>query len=280
MCGPCADGVTCGVATDCISQVCNGNPKVCQVPTCTDGIKNGLEGDTDCGADPNGATCPKCAVGRACKTGTNCVSGVCNGGVCAAPTCSDQTKNGDETDVDCGGSCVALATPKKCADTRGCAVDADCVSTVCGPNKTCTQPSCSDAHKNQTETDVDCGGGTCGKCGADKTCLVAADCLSSMCLGSTTKTCCGATTGTLCTSCAQRVCAAEWTACQNQTSGGQNQCLGIYNCVVRVGCVSFDACWNGGSGGCSAEIGNYGGVGGPGYAAFRTLMTCAGCANY
>jgi hypothetical protein len=76
------------------------------------------------------------------------------------------------------------------------------------------------------------------------------------------------------------VCAAAWTACQNQSGGGLTQCLNIYNCVIEKSCASYTACWNGGSGVCSGVIGTNGGDAGPGYAAFRTLMTCAGCANY
>lgn len=81
--------------------------------TCTDGRKNGNETDIDCG----GSSCLACADGRACNTGTDCSSGVCNSGICQAPTCTDQVKNGNETGVDCGGSCkpclrrVNLPTP-------------------------------------------------------------------------------------------------------------------------------------------------------------------------
>lgn len=41
-------------------------------------------------------------------------------------------------------------------------------------------PSCTDGKKNQTETDVDCGG-PCGGCADGKACLVPADCLSGYC---------------------------------------------------------------------------------------------------
>jgi uncharacterized repeat protein (TIGR01451 family) len=42
-------------------------------------------------------------------------------------------------------------------------------------------PTCSDGIKNQTETDVDCGGTVCGTCANGKACLVAADCTSATC---------------------------------------------------------------------------------------------------
>jgi hypothetical protein len=47
------------------------------------------------------------------------------GGTGPAPTCSDGLKNGDESDVDCGGSCVA------CAGGAACVVDADCAAGSC-----------------------------------------------------------------------------------------------------------------------------------------------------
>jgi hypothetical protein len=45
------------------------------------------------------------------------------------PPCQDGTQNGDETDVDCGGSCAT-----KCAEGLKCLVDADCLGANCGLN--------------------------------------------------------------------------------------------------------------------------------------------------
>ena len=42
-------------------------------------------------------------------------------------------------------------------------------------------PSCSDGIQNRNETDVDCGGGTCGPCGILKHCAAGADCSSGTC---------------------------------------------------------------------------------------------------
>jgi hypothetical protein len=41
-------------------------------------------------------------------------------------SCTDATKNGDETDIDCGGSCTL-----KCASGSKCRVNSDCVSNIC-----------------------------------------------------------------------------------------------------------------------------------------------------
>lgn len=45
-----------------------------------------------------------------------------------ASHCGDLSKNGDETGVDCGGSCSAV---QKCADGTVCTDCADCTSDVC-----------------------------------------------------------------------------------------------------------------------------------------------------
>jgi hypothetical protein len=60
--------------------------------------------------------------------GSSCVA------PCADPTCDDGFQNGDETGVDCGGSC-----PNVC-------------------------PTCFDGILNQDEVEVDCGGSQCAPC--------------------------------------------------------------------------------------------------------------------
>ena len=47
------------------------------------------------------------------------------------PTCNDGVKNGNETDVDCGGSCLP---DKPCANGLTCNNGPDCVSVVCTSN--------------------------------------------------------------------------------------------------------------------------------------------------
>jgi hypothetical protein len=60
-------------------------------------------------------------------------------------------------------------------------VPADCQSNVC-TGQTCQAPSCSDGLKNQSETDIDCGG-TCAAqpCAVGKGCAVATDCITNRC---------------------------------------------------------------------------------------------------
>ncbi len=94
---------------------------------------NGKETDIDCG----GGTCPKCVDARMCKVKTDCVSGVCTGGKCAAPTCADKVMNGKETDIDCGGG-----TCPKCSDARQCKTTGDCLGNWCVSGKCRSFGSC------------------------------------------------------------------------------------------------------------------------------------------
>ena len=83
--------------------------------------------------------------------------------------------DGTETDVDCGGPCIA-----KCAVSAGCKKGSDCLPGVCTSGK-CAAPVCTDMIKNGDETDLDCGGASCSKCADNLGCLVAADCKSGVC---------------------------------------------------------------------------------------------------
>lgn len=84
-------------------------------------------------------------------------------------SCTDGVMNGDETDVDCGGSCNA------CVDGAACTSSADCASKHCDLS-VCQIPTCSDNQSNSDETDVDCGGSCASKCAADRKCNSTSDC--------------------------------------------------------------------------------------------------------
>ncbi|HVV86166.1 MAG TPA: DUF4215 domain-containing protein [Kofleriaceae bacterium] len=103
-----------------------------------------------CGGDdgsggPDAATCTPVDDGNPCTDdvctggqpqhtpvtpGTACATGVCDAdGACVAPSCTDGFPDGDETDVDCGGSC---APAHVCDDGDACQHGTDCASGVCG----------------------------------------------------------------------------------------------------------------------------------------------------
>lgn len=121
-CGSC--GHVCGANNICSSGVCTSVAG----PTCSDGVKNGSETDTDCG----GPTCFPCTVSDQCKVGADCTSGNCVGNFCTVATCNDLRKDGSETDVDCGGS-----TCSACAAGNACLTGSDCSSGVCGVKNVC-----------------------------------------------------------------------------------------------------------------------------------------------
>ena len=61
----------------------------------------------------------------------------------------DMTKNGDETDVDCGGElCQACPADKRCQ------TDSDCRSQVC-IESLCAVPNCFDGVQNGIATEID-----------------------------------------------------------------------------------------------------------------------------
>ncbi len=149
--GPC-DGVTCSAPPE---AACDGNTAITYTlpGTCEDG---------------------ECTYGTVTE---NCSSGglFCRGGICVAAglLCDDGTRNGRETDVDCGGSC------EPCRDDLLCGAAADCISGVCTSGR-CVAAACRDRIENGDETDVDCGG-SCSGCDDGEGCAVDADCESQRC---------------------------------------------------------------------------------------------------
>src|SRR5690606_23712945 len=67
--------------------------------------------------------CVECLLDEDCNVG----QALCVGGECVSASCGDGVKNGDETDVDCGGICPG------CANGMSCALAADCASLFCEP---------------------------------------------------------------------------------------------------------------------------------------------------
>lgn len=90
------------------------------------------------------------------------------------PPCNDLIQNGDETAVDCGGSCGPCPVMATCNEAR------DCQSNLC-QGGICRDPSCVDGEMNGTETDVDCGG-SCFGCDQGQACTVPTDCASGVCI--------------------------------------------------------------------------------------------------
>ena len=130
-----------------------------------------------------------CLTGSDCPGGYDCAAD----GYCYRfghlPTMSDPCANGmqdeDETGVDCGGP----TCPDCCPLDAGCGGPTDCDSGICNAiSATCVADDCHDGMRDDAETDVDCGGGTCPACGAGKACHSPGDCTNFLC-NQTTETC-------------------------------------------------------------------------------------------
>jgi hypothetical protein len=96
----------------------------------------------------------------------------CESGRCAAApadACHDRVIDGNEIDVDCGGSCDL-----ECPDGGRCVEATDCDSGSCN-GATCEAATCTDGVRNGFETDVDCGS-TCGPCAVGQQCFSDSDC--------------------------------------------------------------------------------------------------------
>lgn len=72
-CQKCAAAKGCSIAQDCQSNACDAG--ACRAPSCTDGVRDGYEGDVDCGG-----SCPSCATGKLCAADSDCTSGSCSNG--------------------------------------------------------------------------------------------------------------------------------------------------------------------------------------------------------
>jgi hypothetical protein len=119
----------------------------------------------------NGACRDVACEGVVCQSGSVCITGAC-----VTSTCTDRLRGGDESDVDCGGSC-----PTRCAQGATCGGAADCASNNCALGR-CVPPStCGNLVKDGSETDVDCGGTCPRRCAVGQVCAINTDCASGQC---------------------------------------------------------------------------------------------------
>jgi hypothetical protein len=183
------------VPADCHARVCDAGGKMIDVLDLTN-IPPPTDACTMPSCDTTGATVEAagpagvpCAMGGTkgrcdgtgscvqCLTSADCArGGPCVKQQCMASTCADGKRDGDETDVDCGGGCGP------CVDGRVCAVDQDCASDDCDAlERVCLPASCIDQKRDGDETDVDCGGTVCAGCYIGLKCLLDRDCATGKC---------------------------------------------------------------------------------------------------
>lgn len=114
--------------------------------------------------------------------------------------CLNKSKDSDETDIDCGGSCGKCAIGKACSVSKDCdsgncnSETKRCEAVSCESNADCEALdegrcdseakvcfSCANGTRDGNESDVDCGGACAAKCENGKQCRSAADCLNEIC---------------------------------------------------------------------------------------------------
>ena len=109
---------------------CPGKDTDCTIRTC-DGISCGGQQNLPQCSFGGGAFCSPARECVECVANDGCVSNYCKNEVCTAPSCKDGDKNGDESDIDCGGMCPKCATLKSCTQPNDCSGGA-CSEGVCG----------------------------------------------------------------------------------------------------------------------------------------------------
>jgi hypothetical protein len=164
-----------------------GNPSVMGLGCTEDGGKY-CNGNGQCVVCLDASQCPQPTSG--------CVKATCTNGACGMQNLMDGTACTDSGGKVCSsGTCVA------------CIQNSDCsTGNVCQGNKCIGQ--CSDGMKDGTETDIDCGGGSCPACPTGDTCVANSDCVST-----------DACTGGKCTACGSNY---------NQPCGS---CGGVFDCT-------------------------------------------------
>lgn len=170
-----SNGTPCVVGNQCCSLSCMAG--LCQLPTCSDGIKNGGETGVDCG----GGTCPACPLGQGCASNTDCqATTICSGGTCVCGAgqadCNGMPIDGCETNItsnpnNCGGCGMVCSLPNA---TNSC-VASQCAVASCNTGfKNCNGLNADGCEINSTNNN-----NNCGLCGL--TCPGVQTCINSVC---------------------------------------------------------------------------------------------------
>jgi hypothetical protein len=99
-------------------------------------------------------------------------------------SCDDNIRDGDETDIDCGGSCVPCGLAQQCRTNADCGNWPGCdpiLGCACDAvSFKCVRNHCVDHQVDFGETALDCGGGECPGCGPNQPCILDSDCSATL----------------------------------------------------------------------------------------------------
>lgn len=114
------------------NEVETSGAKNVQAGNCNNGVLDTELGEIaiDCG----GSQCGGCKDGITCTADSDCL-GSCTDGVCVSTTCANGSKDGDETDVDCGGALCAPCVATTDSNSPACLLARDCDSAFCLNNQ-------------------------------------------------------------------------------------------------------------------------------------------------
>ncbi len=122
-------GGTAGAGGSCVAADCPGTDTDCSTRVCTDGSCDvSLTGAGTTCDDDGGTVCDGDGNCVECLSNTHCSGDdVCDtdNEICVPAPCKNNIKDGDESDVDCGGSCAP------CVNGKTCLTYGDCESRHC-----------------------------------------------------------------------------------------------------------------------------------------------------
>ncbi|MBW2527973.1 MAG: hypothetical protein JRI23_27580 [Deltaproteobacteria bacterium] len=126
---PTGTGGSGGGSGECAApEDCDGTDTTCQQRTCVNEVcgTSYANAGTACTED-GGAVCDGTGSCVECTNETHCdTNEVCDDNSCVASACVNDTQDGEETDVDCGGPDC-----NPCVNTETCLLARDCVSRFC-----------------------------------------------------------------------------------------------------------------------------------------------------
>ena len=171
-CVQCLAASDCGANTECKTVSCTNN--TCGGANTASGFVVSGQTTGDCKQNQCNGSGAIVAVNLDTDLpvdGNSCTLDLCSGGVASNPPAPINTPC-NQGGVKCNGAGACV----------NCTSGGDCPSLVC-QNFSCAAATCADGVVNGSETDTDCGGGTCGSCAPGKSCLQPSDCQTGSCSG-------------------------------------------------------------------------------------------------
>lgn len=178
----------CSQDKDCVTDVCDAISKVCLAATCSDGHKNGVETDVDCGGAECFAEGKTCAPEMQCVVDSDCTGNMmptCNGAVFTPEAVCDATSKRCQagTPTTCQSACTPLKGCVACTSNDHCP-GAACGGGVFTPANTCTSDNTCAPHpaQNCSASGLVCGVDVgCVECVTREDCVARNDAGPLMC---------------------------------------------------------------------------------------------------